>query len=70
MGRTSFGGNESLRPNNISHAVPSEKDSTRQLLLRIPRHITTHHCQRHTKPQPLEKTQPKRYQPSPFIAIR
>ena len=65
---TSLTGNESLRADNVPHAIPRKQHRTSQLFFCIPRHITAHHRQTHTESQALEITQPNRYKSAPFVA--
>lgn len=61
---------ESLRPDDIAHAVSREQDSSGQLLLGVSGDVAANHGQAHTETQPLEKAQPKTDQACPLVSVR
>ena len=61
---------ERLRPDDVSHAVPSKQNRPGNLLLGIPRNIGAHHRQTHAETQALEIAQPERDQAPPLVAVR
>lgn len=61
---------ERLRPNNIPHAISSEKQGTGHLLLRISSNIRADNDQTHAESQTLEIAEPEGNQTAPFIRVR